>query len=214
MLFDSHPACSDTDFDPTRKEQLNLNLTVQVEQITDVKDLSLLYIAKVKITLQWFDVQAKYINLNEMATRNFLDDNETNLLWMPKILLSNSQKVTPTVPDISTVIYVEKRTEGVSQIYAGQYRRALYYNGAENPLTLSRTDQEGFFCSFDYHWFPFDTQECQMKFKTFDSMKEFVNIVPENITYSGDKELLIFDVISCTFLNISQETDEAVVLIR
>ena len=189
-------------------------MTVQVEQITDVKDLSLLYIAKVKITLQWFDVQVKYINLNEMATRNFLDGNETNLLWMPKIVLSNSQKVTPTVPDISTVIYVEKRTEGISQIYAGQYRRALYYAGAENPLTLSKTDQQGFFCSFDYHWFPFDTQECEMKFKTFDSMKEFVNIVPEKITYSGAKELLIFDVISCTFLNISQETDEAVVLIR
>ena len=198
----------------TREEELKLYLTVQVEQITDVKDLSLLYVAKVKFTVKWFDVQVKYINLADNATRNFLDENEINKLWMPKIVLSNSQKVTPTVPDVSTVIYVEKRMEGESRIYAGQYRRALYYEGSANPLTLSKIDQTGFFCSFDYHWFPFDTQECEMKFKTFDSMKEFVNIVPENVSYSGDKELLIFDVISCTFRNISQETDEAVVMIR
>ena len=96
----------------TREEELKLYLTVQVEQITDVKDLSLLYVAKVKFTVKWFDVQVKYINLADNATRNFLDENEINKLWMPKIVLSNSQKVTPTVPDVSTVIYVEKRMEG------------------------------------------------------------------------------------------------------
>ena len=99
-------------------------MTVEVEQITDVKDLSLLYVAKVKFTVKWFDVQVKYINLADNATRNFLDDNEINKLWMPKIVLSNSQKVTPTVPDVSTVIYVEKRMEGESRICRSWTRTA------------------------------------------------------------------------------------------
>lgn len=200
---------------PSREEELNLTLSVDVLEIVDVKDLQQKYIARVKITLEWFDVQVKYINLNnEHPTRNFLATDETGLLWMPQIVMSNSEKITPTVPDISTVIYVKREGNGTSRLYPGEYRRATYYEGGENPLTLVRTDQLAFFCNFDYHWFPFDTQTCDMRFKTFDSMQESVNIVPVSVTYQGQKELMVFNVIKYAFVNISQQTDEAIVQIR
>ena len=93
------------------------------------------------------------------------------------------------------MFYIERKKAGESKIYPGEKRRAIYYEGAENPLIYKRTYQEEFFCNFDYSWFPFDTQKCFISLKTFNSMYQSVNLIPKQVNYTGDKSLMVFNVV-------------------
>ena len=109
--------------------------------------------------------------------------------------------------DNSAVFYIERKKAGESKIYPGEKRRAIYYEGAENPLIYKRTYQEEFFCNFDYSWFPFDTQKCYITFKTFNTMFESVNLIPKKVNYTGQKSLMVFSVVDYQFENVEEETD-------
>ena len=190
--------------------QLRMNLSVEVLQITNVDEGK--FEARIRFTLQWLDIQIKFKNLKKTSSQNFLRN--TSMLWMPKTVLSNSAKIGPNTPESSTIIYVERRAAGVSRLMPGSITRSLYYDGAENPLTWQDTKKIYFSCSFDYTWYPFDTQNCKMKFNTFDSVESAVNLVPLNVTYAGERQLMVFFVDYVRFQNPNIETDEAVVEIR
>ena len=199
---------------PERGHQLKLVLSVNVIQIVDIKDLDLRFVAKLNIAIEWFDGQVKWINIKERARRNFLNSNEKGKIWLPKMNFGNSENIEPFVADKSAVIYVKKRTNGTSRLYPGEIKRAMYYEGDENPLTYQRSFQEAFFCNYDYRWFPFDTQHCQFIFETFNSLVHSVNLVPNYANYTGQKSLLVFNVESVSFENISQETDVVILNIK
>ena len=70
---------------PSKNEQMNLNLSVNIEQIVNVKDLELKFVAKLTLKIKWFDVQLSWINLKDESTRNFLSEEEMSKIWKPKI---------------------------------------------------------------------------------------------------------------------------------
>ena len=112
------------------------------------------------------------------------------------------------------MIYIEKTKKGESIIYPEEKRRAMYYSGAENPLVYSRIYQEEFFCNFDYSWFPFDTQHCYISFNTFNSMYGSVNLIPQGVNYTGDKDLMVFSLRDYFFENNNTATDNVVLQIK
>ena len=186
---------------------MNLNLTVDIDQIVDVKDLELKFVVKLTLKIEWFDVQLKWINLNDESSTNFLSKREIDKIWTPKVQFGNSENIKPIAVDNSAVFYIERRKPGESRIYLGEKRRAIYFEGKENPLIYKRTYQEEFFCNFDYSWFPFDTQKCYITFKTFNSMERFVNIIPKKVIYSGQKSLMVFNVVDYYFDAVEDESD-------
>ena len=47
----------------------------------------------------------------------------------------------------------------------------LLYTGSENPLVYQRKYQQRFYCTFNFRWYPFDTQECSIDLANFDTLK-------------------------------------------
>ena len=198
---------------PSKNEQLNLKLSIDIEQIVNVKDLDLKFVAKLKLKIKWFDVQLSWINLKEESTKNFLSAKEIDLIWHPQVQFGNSENINPIPIDNSAVIYIEKAKTGESRIYPEEKRRAIYYDGADNPLVYNRIYQEEFFCNYEYSWFPFDTQNCYISITTFNSVQEFVNLIPQEVNYTGDRNLMVFDVVDYYFEKNNTATDKVILRI-
>ena len=142
-------------------DQLKINVSVTVQQIVRINDLHLNFEAKFRLRLKWFDAQLMWLNLKNSSFRNFLNDEEKGMIWMPKLRMEESDYIKLLKVDESATVYVKKVSEGSSRIYPNRIDRSLYYNGDTNPLNYERDYQEQFFCSFYYHWYPFEVQVSQ-----------------------------------------------------
>jgi hypothetical protein len=120
---------------------------------------------KFNLLLEWFDHQATWTHLQPDSHLNVLSPEELDRLWLPKVLFRNSDNISPIHHDGSSVVSVRKEGPGVS------LQGALYYNASENPLVYQRKYQQRFYCNFDFHWYPFDTQECGIELVNFDALK-------------------------------------------
>ena len=86
---------------------------------------------------------------------------------LPQVLFQNSDNIEPIKhKDSSTVVIVRKRREGKLQ-----ENGVLLYSGSENPLVYQRKYQQRFYCTFNFRWYPFDTQECSIDLANFDTLK-------------------------------------------
>ena len=88
-----------------------------------------------------------------------------------KVLFRNSDYIEPIKhKDSSTVVVVRrKESEGKLREEDG----LLLFSGSENPLVYQRKYQQRFYCTFDFRWYPFDTQECSIELANFDTLKVF-----------------------------------------
>ena len=90
----------------------------------------------------------------------------------PKVLFQNSDNIDPIKhKDSSTVVIVRKGREGKLQ-----ENGVLLFSGSENPLVYQRKYQQRFYCTFNFRWYPFDTQECSIDLANFDTLKVSLKI--------------------------------------
>ena len=112
-----------------------------------------------------------WVNLKAKDHLNTLSKQELDELWLPKVLFQNSDNIDPIKhKDSSTVVIVRKMGKGNLQEEDGG-RGVLLYSGSENPLVYQRKYQQRFYCTFNFRWYPFDTQECSIDLANFDTLK-------------------------------------------
>ena len=84
------------------------------------------------------------------------------------MLFQNSDNIEPIKhKDSSTVVIVRKEREGKLEDNGSM----LLFSGSENPLVYQRKYQQRFYCTFNFRWYPFDTQECSIDLANFDTLK-------------------------------------------
>ena len=123
-----------------------------------------------------------FLNLQESRI-NQLSKKEVESLWMPKIVLYNTETRKETQVDERAIVSVTRKGT------YNELKNKRLFEGRENPLSMSRFYKTSYICNFDMRWYPFDTQVCSMEFVIEESIKEIVDIVIGNLTYSGPLEL-------------------------
>jgi hypothetical protein len=63
------------------------------------------------------------------------------------------------------------------------------FNGAENPLSISRVYHAEFLCQFDMAVFPFDTQVCSVVLVLKGNAAKFVKLERDVLQYLGPVDL-------------------------
>ena len=125
---------------------------------------------KFNLILEWLDHKVEWVNLKADNHLNTLSNIELDKLWLPKVLFQNSDNIEPIKhKDSSTVVIVRRQGEG--KIREGDDGGVLSYMGDENPLVYQRKYQQRFYCTFDFRWYPFDSQECGIDLTNFDTLK-------------------------------------------
>ena len=67
-----------------------------------------------------------------------------------------------------------------------------YYEGVENPVTFSREYNQEFECDFELHNYPSDVQRCQIVLSPTEKDQFFINLLNENLVYSGPVQMLTY----------------------
>ena len=125
---------------------------------------------KFNLILEWLDHKVEWKNLKAEDHLNTLSNIELDKLWLPKVLFQNSDNIEPIKhKDSSTVVKVRRQGEG--KLREGDKGGVLSYMGGENPLVYQRKYQQRFYCTFDFRWYPFDSQECGIDLTNFDTLK-------------------------------------------
>ena len=74
-------------------------------------------------------------------------------------------------------------------------RRSRSPRPSKNPLEYRREHQQKFYCGLNFFWYPFDTLECGMRLKIFESMSDSVTLQPGFANFSREANLFQFTVI-------------------
>nr|QFG74579.1 MAG: neurotransmitter-gated ion-channel ligand binding domain protein [Megaviridae environmental sample] len=149
----------DRDNIPKQTEPLDLSLQLELDSINDVSQLEGTVSYNIWLNYNWYDYQLKwdkqYYNIDKL-TFNTEPNYETSI-WIPDIELINHANF------------------GFNLKYT---RANVYSNGSISwlrPGTLKAI------CNFDLSKYPYDKQECFLKFKSIAYSKTDINLFTKNI---------------------------------
>ena len=81
-------------------------------------------------------------------------------------------------------------------------KNKLVFKGSENPLSVSRFYKTDFICNFDMAWYPFDTQKCSMNFFVEKGSRDLIDLLVQNLEYSGPLELTQYFIKKKVFMDM------------
>ena len=75
---------------PSRKNSTIVAIWVKILSVSDIHELELNYMAKIKVGLEWYDHRITFRNLKSDPTENLMDIAETENIWLPQVVFENS----------------------------------------------------------------------------------------------------------------------------
>ena len=111
--------------------------------------------------MEWYEQRVEYHNLKQKVALNILSDSELNDLWIPYLIFKNTDKDDAlTVQAAPTTAAVTK--EGNYVLSGPEIADEIaIFKGEENRITMNQTHSKEFHCTYQLHYFPFDTQVLQ-----------------------------------------------------
>ena len=150
--------------------------------------------------MKWFDPRLRFKNLKEdLSLNNFLPV-ESQTIWVPELIFSNTEDKPSTKVDSKTSLSVKKMGKfKLSETFENE--NIQYFSGKENSLILKRFYNERFLCNFDIRWYPFDIQRCYLLLDVKRSYSPFIKLLVENYEYSGEKYLTQYEVVDMVMMS-------------
>ena len=165
-------------------ENIKVNFSLSLLDI-EPNEQTNTFSSRISYTRNWFDerLRYKYLKRESGGEMNSLLSDEIDLIWFPFMIFYNMKTLEDfkktDVPDVSEVI-----PNKTSTILAANNMHT--FNGSENALSLIREYNVEWKTVYAYHWYPFDTQVCQMQIMTTVSK---IEMRPVNLEYNHNISL-------------------------
>ena len=138
--------------------QANINVSITVMNIIEIREVDHIITLKFSIILEWYEHRAVYHNLKKQVSLNSFSDAETDQIWVPYVIYKNTDNNDAvTVGDTKTTVAIT-REGGFTRSTMDVADEIEIFLGSENRLTLNQSYTKEFHCTYQLHWFPFDTQ--------------------------------------------------------
>ena len=131
------------------------------------------------------------LNLKEKESLNFLNLEARRRIWIPEIIFHNTENKIESLIDHKAFATVLRNGTFIRRNLT-HLHNAYLYDGAENPITLSRVYSERFLCDFDMSVYPFDTQSCRVTYVVKGNADNLVSLLAKDLQYLGPKDLTIY----------------------
>ena len=181
------------------KTKAEVNISVEVINVGGINEIDSAVEFQFILHMTWYELRTNFLNLRKSG-RSSLESQETESLWVPKIIFYNTKERLKTLVDEEVNMFVTR---------FGNFTRAenkLIFRGAENPLSVVRFYKINFICDFHMAWYPFDTQKCSMNFVVDSSSQDLVELLVEKLTYSGPLDLTQYFIKKKVFLDKINDT--------
>ena len=141
----------DYNLDPVR-----VSVGLLLEDISSINEERNLIEVKLSTTISWNESRVLYHNLKDEQSKNVLTDQEKRELWVPKLIFQNSkEKLHTTRRNLKSEFSISRRGD----LLQGDITEDVeMFTGKENPVVMEFSTTINIKCSFDFEYFPFDTQ--------------------------------------------------------
>ena len=169
---------------PQSGENVKVNFSLSLLEIEPHEQTNT-FTSKISFTRKWFDDRLMYKHLKPESgiEMNTLLPEEQEVIWCPWLTPYNIKSLEDAkktlVPDVLAVIPNKTSTKLADN-------NMHIFSGSDNALSLTREYSIEWNCAYAYQWYPFDTQVCQMLFR---SVKSSTNIHPSNLQYNRNISL-------------------------
>ena len=174
--------------------KIGVNIT-HIEEINEVKSR---FSTSLILSIKWKEYRATWKDLNDESSLNYPSSEEKSLLWFPKVIFDNSEDHLE-VPNDSNAQFVIEKKGNATMSDQFELRETAYFTGRRNPILFSRELHLKLKCDFKLNYFPFDTQVCLIVMVPGYKEKNFIKFRGESVHFTGEKELLTFDVVHTEF---------------
>jgi hypothetical protein len=171
--------------------RLEVKLSMNIINILEISEVEESLKIRSLITRQWYDKRLTYHDLKENENFNTLSTADQNILWYPSIQFDNVAAGNQwTENELRSSFYITRDTRhDFKQADITSLNNIYLYDGLENYLTSSREFTVIWICTYQMHWYPFDTQTCTMELSIVSKFADFSDLLASNLTYSGDQNL-------------------------
>ena len=167
-----------------RGKSIDIKTSIFLLNINKI-ELPTTFEAKIRLLLTWKDYRLDFANLQ--AKGNIIEEEVQTKLWTPPIRFANTKHGVLLNDEETTMEIIQVGTFVANDI--NDLHEANIFKGNENELNYSREYQENFHCSFDLHYYPFDSQTCTITIDIPDSFKGQMKLIPTQTSNAGVKDL-------------------------
>ncbi|KAK7022743.1 hypothetical protein SK128_021286 [Halocaridina rubra] len=187
-------------------ESLPVIIFVNIESIT-VRTMDMTMEVSYEITLTWEDNRLQYLNLKWNSTLNVLPIETMKSLWTPKVRFVNSNDNHHTIVDDDSRLIIERRSDFKTRNTGASFEDDVY-SGKVNTLSIRRKYGTIYNCDFTLEMYPFDVQECSMKFRIISASKYHLvfDVQKSSVQNSGESQLAEYNVGELALVNSSTGT--------
>ena len=164
-----------------------ISIIMDIRSITKIDEMAMTFEAEVHIHLSWRDRRIEFQDLKIDGT--FLNKTWQDQIWLPPLYFSNAAGNIPISSGDTVGVKVLK--QGIPNLKnAMELNEGKIFLGKENDLELNSKHEGLFRCNYKLSNFPFDTQRCSINIKVPNEIKNFTNINPKQLIYSGTNSLI------------------------
>ena len=166
-------------------------VSVKIKAVLDIDEIGQSFHVSYLLTSEWKDPGLTYHNLKKNSNLNVLSLEEQDLIWAPKLILSNTKATETITKDKDTLIKVvanSKFSYTSSDISSTQ--NIYIFEGEKNKIEMTRALDTIFICKYDMALYPFDTQTCTMDFLLSLVSEDFSFLTVGGLEYTGPTELI------------------------
>ncbi|KAF2358927.1 Low-density lipoprotein (LDL) receptor class A repeat, partial [Trinorchestia longiramus] len=146
---------------------LALNVSFSLSQVTSINIVKQLARMVMKVVISWQDTRLEFLNVNHDPIGNLVT-NATNRIWLPIVQVNNEDRLEGTVPPRETLHLI---AEG-QPTFDGEEN---VFQGSDVVISYTLDLSSNINCFFRFHFYPFDTQRCNVEFSIVNAPNVHLN---------------------------------------
>ena len=186
---------------PTKENYLEVNTTFNIMSVPNVDENGNKIKVIVRFMKRWFNGLLTFKDLSKIK-ENILFGDDKKDMYSPFLIGVNVENFCVKTPNPEKLILYPHINFDHLKSPLTDPHNAYYFKGSETAIYQEWDWACEHICTFVYHWYPFDTQNCPMIHNT-TSPKE--RIVAEHIFYSGKVEVGRYNFQNINFCDVDKE---------
>ena len=178
---------------PLAFPKLPIYVSMKVHALSSFDPIKANYESKFSINLKWFDSRLKFNNLRSIPEANSMGPDEKDKIWFPSFIFDNTKNKNNCIIDSKSAMQVFRNGSGSLDGIESTENKHIF-NGHDNYIIYDRFYNDVFECEYFLQWYPFDFQTCYVDIKPVETLKDFIQLTPDNFTYEGPLDLTQFSV--------------------
>ncbi|XP_071521221.1 uncharacterized protein [Panulirus ornatus] len=150
-----------------------LNLTLS--SFASIDAINNRFTVELLVRMIWKDQRLQFKHLRSDRQLNIILPTEAENIWVPIVDFLNAENNQHTVVDADCKITIKRLGEPLGDNIENS-KEARIYQGLENYIRISRKYTIVFQCSFDFFYYPFNTDYCSMIFRINKNTHNYVTL--------------------------------------